>query len=150
MRHWILMFRPETYAVAQEHNTIGVLHQHRGRFASLAPGDRFVTYISRKRVLAGHGEVTSQPYLDTTPIGTGWAHYPQRCGVRFDLVDGDVDSKELLWGLSACDENLKTTPANLLFCKGGFMEITEADYRWLRGVLDGDVEPHGAIAPADG
>jgi len=141
MRHWILMFRPETYAVAQEQGTMGVLHQHRRRFAVMAPGDRFVTYVSRKRVLDGHGELRSDPFLDATPIGEGWAHYPQRCRIRFDQVGGEIDAKELLWGLSACKEGMKTTPSNLLFCKGGFMEITEEDYRWLRGLLD---EVHGA------
>ncbi len=43
MRYWILMFKPETYKVVQEHGTIGVLANHGRRFADLAPGDRFVT-----------------------------------------------------------------------------------------------------------
>jgi len=136
MKHWILMFRPETYAVAQEHGTMGVLHQHRRRFAEMAPGDRFVTYVSRKRVLDGRGTLTSAPFVDVTAIGEGWAHYPQRCNVRFDQVDAGIDAKELLWGLSACQEGMKTTPSNLLFCKGGFMEITQQDYEWLTGLLD--------------
>ncbi len=46
-------------------------------------------------------------------------------------------TRELLWGLSVCDEGSKTAPTNLLFCKGGFVQIPKADYDWLRDVIPG-------------
>jgi len=141
MRYWILMFKPETYKVVQEHGTIGVLANHGRRFADLAAGDRFITYVSRDRVLDGHGEVLSEPFDDTTAIGAGWGFYPHRARVRLDQTGCARDAKELLWGLSPFQGGIRTSPGNLLFCRGGFMEITEQDYKWARSVLDGSWTP---------
>ncbi len=137
MKHWIVMFRPETYAAAREHGMMAVLHNHRRRFAEIAPGDRFVAYISRQRVLDAHGEVASAPYQEVADQPKGWVRYTERARIRFDQMDAGIDARELLWGLSVCDEGIKTEPTNLLFCKGGFMEIPQADYDWLRAVLAG-------------
>ena len=43
----------------------------------------------------------------------------------------------MLWGFSPFQDGLNTSPGNYLFCKGGFLEITERDYRWALSVLDG-------------
>jgi len=145
MKYWIVMFRPETYAAAREHGLMGVLHMHRRRFSELAEGDRFVSYISRERILDAHGVVVSAPFVEQqADVPTGWQRYPHRVRIKFEETDAGIEAREVMWGLSMCAEGMKTVPANLLFCKGGFMKITEADYRWLRSILGGTppASPH--------
>jgi len=144
VKYWIVMFRPETYAAAREHGLMGVLNMHHRRFADFAPGDRFVAYISRERLLDAHGEVTSEPFQEVAQEPKGWIRYTERARIRFDQTGAGIDARELLWGLSVFGDGLKTAPANLLFCKGGFMEITESDYGWLLDVLAGKL-PAGGI-----
>ena len=141
VKHWIVMFRPETYAAAQAHGMMAVLHSHRRRFAEVAVGDRFVAYISRQRVLDAHGEVVSEPFEEVAQEPKGWIRYTERARVRFDQTGAAIDARELLWGLSVCGEGIKTEPTNLLFCKGGFMEIPKDDYDWLRDVMAGRASP---------
>lgn len=150
MKHWIVMFRPETYAAAREHGIMAVLHNHRRRFAEVAPGDRFVAYISRQRVLDAHGEVTGEPFQEVSDVPAGWSRYTERAPIRFEQTGADIDARELLWGLSVCDEGIKTEPTNLLFCKGGFMEISKADYDWLRKVMDGKAPASAKRASGEG
>jgi hypothetical protein len=136
MRYWILMFRPETYEVARKHGLFGVLSSHQTRFNLIAEGDRFITYISRERLLDGHGIVTSAPYVDDEKIAPKWEFYPIRARARFEAIGCARDAKKALWGLSMCDQPMKTEPTNYLFCMGGFMEIPQHDYEWLRQVMD--------------
>lgn len=135
MTHWILMFRPETYAAAKEHGMIGVLNMHRRRFLDVAAGDRFVAYISRDRILDAYGEIVSGPFQEVSEVPSGWRRYTERARVRFDETGAHIDARELLWGLSVFSGGIKTTPWNLLMCKGGFMEIPAKDYHWLRDVV---------------
>ncbi|MBI3927013.1 MAG: hypothetical protein HY319_15865, partial [Armatimonadetes bacterium] len=115
MAYWILMFRPETYELVKKFETIGVLHMHRRRFAQLKRGDRFVTYVSRERLLDGHGELTSEPFVDDKPVFGPGDPYPQRCRVRFLQTGARQDAKELLWSLSHFTQmTMKTTPTNYL------------------------------------
>ncbi len=140
MKHWIVMFKPETYEVVKDKGVIGVHDMHRRRFQELSPGDKFVAYVSRQMVLDAHGEVMSEPFLDVEPIWGRRQLYPNRARVRFDFTGGAQPGKEALWGLSACSDTekpMRTSPQNLINCKGGFMEITEADYRWLVEVVEG-------------
>ena len=141
VRHWILMFRPETYAAARQHGLMAVLHNHRRRFGEVQSGDRFVAYVSRQRILDAHGEIVGEPFQEVSDVPVGWTRYTERARIRFDETDAGIDAKELLWGLSICCEGIKTAPTNLLLCKGGFMEISEADYNWLRAVLRGEAPP---------
>ncbi len=141
MKHWLVMFRPETYAAARDHGLMAVLHNHRRRFAEIAPGDTFVAYISRQRILDAWGEVTSEPFQEVSDEPKGWLRYTERARIRFDGTGAGIDARELLWGLSICETNLKTEPTNLLFCKGGFLEIPPPDHAWLRNVLDGRQPP---------
>lgn len=147
MKHWIVMFRPETYALAREHGLMGALNMHYRRFAEIKTGDRFVAYISRDRLLDAHGVVTSEPFQEVSDVPKGWIRYTERVRIRFDATGAAVDARDLLWGLSACEKGIATVPANLLFCKGGFMEITPLDYEWLTGVLKG--EPHNPAPPSE-
>ena len=138
MKNWIVMFRPETYAVAQEFGMMAVRHSHRRRFAAVSAGDRFVAYISRQQLLDAHGVVVSDAFEEVSEVPAGWSRYTQRARVRFEQTGVGIDARELLWGLTVWGDTLKTQPTNMLFCKGGFMEIPDRDYDWLRSVLRGD------------
>ena len=89
MRHWLFMFRPETFEVVRREGVIGVLDTHRRRFAALVEGDRFITYLSRLRVLDGHGVLTSGPYVDDTQIFPVAQRYPWRCRVTVQRTGAD-------------------------------------------------------------
>ncbi len=141
------MFRPETYAAAQAHGMMAVLHNHRRRFAEVAPGDRFVAYVSRERLLDARGEVVGEPFQDVADEPKGWIRYTERARIRFEQTGAGIDARELLWGLSVCSEGIKTEPTNLLFCKGGFMKIPESDYTWLCDVMAGRAPPSAKRAP---
>jgi hypothetical protein len=141
VRYWIVMFRPETHAEAVQHGLIGVQFAHRKRFSELKPGDKFVAYLSRVRKLDGYGEISSEPFEEVSEVPDGWRFYVERCRVRFDQTSAGVDASELLWGLSAFAKGLNTSPANYLFCKGGFLEVTAEDFDWLSKVLDGTWVP---------
>lgn len=139
MRYWLLMFRPETYQDAQRVGLIGVRREHARRFAALACGDQFVAYVSREQRLDGHGTITGPGVLDPTPVLPAWSGYVLRAPVSFVSTGYRRDGRRALWGLDECQRDLNTQPTNLLFCRGGFMEITLRDYEWLRRVLeDGD------------
>jgi len=135
MTYWILMFRPETYEQAREKNLIGVLNSHRKRFANLSPGDKFVAYVSRICEFDALGEVVGRPYQDDTPVYPGWERYTRRCQVRFHVDGAHLGAKELLFELSSFQGPLKTHPANLIFCRGGFMEISMEDYGHLQTLI---------------
>jgi hypothetical protein len=77
VKHWIVMFRPETFAAAREYGLMAVLHNHRRRFSEFAPGDRFVAYISRQRVLDAHGEVVSKPFREAADAPKSWVSYTE-------------------------------------------------------------------------
>jgi hypothetical protein len=138
VKHWLLMFKPETYEVVKEHGVIGVLHMHRRRFAELADGDKFIAYISRQQVFDGHGTIVGQPYEDLERLWPGRELYPQRCRVAFERVGAQAPAGDLLWELDAWElreKPLNTQPWNMLFCYGGFMEVPESDFERLVGVM---------------
>lgn len=146
MAHWLLMFRPETYGIVKQHGTIGVNANHHKRVGDIKTGDTFVTYISRTRILDGHGVFTSDAYGSENLIFGKSNIYPYRANVRFEQVGATKDAKELLWGLEQfVSAPPTTTPWNILMLKGGFLKITDEDHRWLRSVLDGSWEP-GAVS----
>lgn len=131
MRNWLLAFRPDTYEKVKQHGTIGVLKNYRKRFAELAPGDRFVVYLTQKRVFDGHGVIDGEPFEAEDPIFGEGQVYPHRCRVRFLETGAAREAGELLWFLEAFREVGNTSPTNMLFCKGGFMEIPESDFERL-------------------
>ena len=136
MRNWLFLFRPETYEDVKRLGFIGVRYDHRRRFSDIAEGDRFVAYISRSRVLDSVGVVTGPGFTDAEAVAPGWAGYPLRAPVRFTSSGHVRDARRLLWGLTECQQGIRTEPTNLLFCRGGFMEIPNADYDWLTRVLE--------------
>lgn len=137
MAHWLLMFRPETWTKVQEHGLIGVNGNQHKRIAQIAAGDTFVAYVSRERILDGAGVFTSAAFTDLTPVFGVREVYPYRARVRFDTVGAKRDAKVALWGLDEFANGAKTTPSNMLLCRGGFMRITPADREYLLNVLDG-------------
>ena len=140
MKHWLLMFKPETYEVVKDRGVIGVLHIHRRRFAELSDGDRFVAFISRRQQLDAHGVVVGQPFEDIERVWPGRELYPQRCRVAFEQVGAEAPAKELLWDLDvwkAREKPLSTSPWNMLFCYGGFLEVPESDYRTMVDAMAG-------------
>lgn len=140
MNYWVFTFRPEMFDIVVARGVLGVNSQHESRFFQLAQGDRFVAYLSKKQQLAGHGELTSEPFVDDSNVFGPDVHYPYRCGVRVNTENEPRDARELLWGLSEFDgREMKTTPANYLFLKGGFLRVSERDYLWLKEVLEGKV-----------
>ena len=135
MRNWLFAFRPDTYEQVKHHGTIGVLKNHRRRFAELSPGDRFVVYLTQKRVFDGHGFVEGSPFEDEEPIFGEGQVYPHRCRVRFQETGAARPSGDELWFLEAFRDLENTEPTNVLFCRGGFVDISDADYDRLRALL---------------
>lgn len=127
---------------------MAVLNVHHRRFSELRPGDRFIAYVSRERVLAAHGEVLGEPYQEATEVPAGWVRYTERVKVRFEQSGQRRDGRLALWGLSMVATGIKTEPTNVLLLKGGFLNIPEDDYNWLRRVLDaGDEAVRERVAP---
>lgn len=143
------MFRPETYACVQEHKTIGVTANHQARFREIADGDRFVAYVSRSRLLDAYGTVTGGVFEGQQRIfGDKSKNYLYRAPVAFTETGLARDGSKLLYGLSEFESGLTTSPGNFLFCKGGFLRITEADYDWLVGCMRGEIHPEWEHADA--
>lgn len=128
MAFWLFMFRPDTYEQVKHHGTVGVRDDAARRFAKVRAGDRFVAYVSRLKLLDGYGEVTSDPFEDDRMIFSAEQVYRHRCKVRFDAEGAAVLAGDTLWGLETFSTLQTTSPTNLLFCKGGFIEITAVDY----------------------
>ncbi|GMU52620.1 MAG: hypothetical protein AMXMBFR33_17660 [Candidatus Xenobia bacterium] len=137
MRNWLLAFRPDTYEKVQQHGTIGVLKHHRKRFADLAKGDRFIVYLTQVQCLDGHGLIDGSPFEDTKPIFGEGQNYPNRCRVKFLETGVRRPVGDSLWFLDVFRELNNTVPTNMLFCRGGFIEIPGSDYDYLRGILGG-------------
>ena len=138
MKHWLFMFRPATYALVKSHNTIGVRHSARRHFANLEAGDRFVCYISQITSLDGFGEITSAPFEDDTPLFDSKQAYRHRCRVRFDVKDAAKEAGIALWSLEQFLTLHNTQPTNMIYCKGGFVEITAQDYDTLVAIVKGE------------
>ena len=132
-----MTFRPETYALVKAHGVIGVRAGHKPRFAELAPGDKFLGYVTRQQRLDGHGEIVGAPYIDETPLFGTHEPYALRCKVHFAESRLAANIGDALWHLDAFASEMKTTPSNAIFCKGGFMRISARDYDWLLRVAHG-------------
>ncbi|MBN1944777.1 MAG: EVE domain-containing protein [Bradymonadales bacterium] len=137
MNHWLFMFRPDTYKKVVEHGTIGVHHAKQKRFAALHGGDRLITYVSRDKLIDGYGTLVGEPYAEETHIFAPDQLYPYRFRVQFEKTGLARPVGDVLWGLSPFQGEMKTTPTNLMLCKGGFIEITQDDYDWLVGWMGG-------------
>lgn len=139
-----MMFRPETYESVKAHATIGVRTPARKVLGALTVGDRFIAYISQVQQLDGIGTVAGREFVDDTPIFSGAKGYEHRCRVAFDESGHARPLGDTLWFLSCFPSEMKTTPSNYIYCKGGIMEISESDYALLVRVMRGEEEPKRA------
>jgi len=147
MKNWLFMFRPDTYAKVREHGIVGVRDGVQKRFREIKKGDRFVVYVSRVQQFDGHGEVTSDPFEDDTLIFAHDQIYANRVRVRFDKTGAARAAGDALWGLSAFHGTLRTPPTNLILCRGGFIDITSAEYDALSSWIAGRTEAPWPRAP---
>ena len=134
MKYWLFLFRPETFEIVKSKGVMGVHQQHGPRLSTVKNGDRFVAYLSRKSQLVADGTVTSDSFVQEDALFGEEGSYPHRCRVQLETHD-PIDARHLLWGLSTFEgKEMKTTPGNYLFLKGGFLEIPESDFVWLQGI----------------
>ena len=141
MKHWLMMFRPETYGDVQTHGTIGVRITARKLLKNLSKGDPFVAYLSRVQQVDGVGKVVGEAFVDDTPIFSGNKVYEHRCKVTFTESGFAQRVADTLWSLSCFPKEMRTTPSNYIYCKGGIIEITKADFDLLVRVMRGEEEP---------
>lgn len=146
MANWLFMFRPETYEKVKAHGTVGVRKGARKAFSELEKGDRFVTYVSQAKLFDGYGSVTSDVFeaaenifLDDPPPPLADL-YHNRCRVTFDVTGAGCDAGDALWGLTPFEDLDRTTPANMIYCKGGFIKIPDSDFDAIKDWLDGNRE----------
>ena len=141
MKHWLMRGRSETFADVKAHGVIGVRPGARRLLDTLSVGDRFVGYVTRVQQLDATGTVAGEPFVDTTPIFSGAKAYEHRCKVTFDTTGHARPAGDTLWTLSCFPREMKTSPTNYVFCKGGITEISEADFALLVRVMKGEEEP---------
>ncbi|TNF32503.1 MAG: EVE domain-containing protein [Deltaproteobacteria bacterium] len=141
MKYWLMMFRPETYGDVKAHRTIGVRTGARKLLKELSVGDPFLAYLSRVQQLDGIGTVAGETFVDDTPIFSGGKVYEHRCNVAFTESGFARPVADTLWSLSCFPSEMKTTPSNYIYCKGGIIEVTEDDYDFLVRVMRGEEEP---------
>ena len=141
MKHWLMMFRPETYGDVQTHGTIGVRITARKLLKNLSKGDPFVAYLSRVQQVDGVGKVVGEAFVDDTPIFSGNKVYEHRCKVSFTESGLARPVADTLWSLSCFPKEMKTTPANYIYCKGGIVELTKDDFDLLVRVMHGEEDP---------
>ena len=141
MKHWLMMFRPETYADVRTHETIGVRTGARKILKALSVSDPFLAYLSRVQQLDGIGMVAGEAFVDDTPIFSGGEVYEHRCKVAFAKSGFAQPVADTLWSLSCFPKEMKTTPSNYIYCKGGIIEITKDDFELLARVMRGEDKP---------
>ena len=70
MKYWLNLFSPDTYeAFSKSDRSIsGFRRSQRTRAEKIAPGDRFVCYMTKLSRWVGILEVVDGPFVDDTPI----------------------------------------------------------------------------------
>lgn len=131
MKHWLILFTPETYEVVKAKSLIGVRSNAWKAFSEkMKTGDRFISYISKEMTFDGFGIISG----DATFEGTNFFHedkwFPCRRKVRFEKNGLAKPSGDLFFGVAPFNE-VGTSPGNYLMCKGGFVEISKKDFDWL-------------------
>ncbi len=135
MKHWILLFTPETYELVKKHSTIGVRSNVWKSFSeNMKPGDRFIGYISKKMQFDCVGTITGDATFEETMLFHDQKWFPCRRRVKFEKTGLAKPSGDLFHGVAPFNE-ANTGPGNYLMCKGGFVEVSKNDYDWLSGKL---------------
>ena len=140
MKHWLVMFRPETYRDVKAHGTIGVRTGAKKLLKELSIGDHFLAYLSRVQQIDGIGTVAGEAFVDDSPIFSGGKAYEHRCKVTITESGFARPAADTLWSLSCFPGQMKTTPSNYIYCKGGIIEITKDDFDLLVRVMRGEEE----------
>ncbi len=135
MKHWIILFTPETYEVVKAKALIGVRSNVWKSFSeNMQAGDRFITYISKKMAFDGFGTITGEATFEETKVFHDEHWFPCRRKVKFEKVGLNKPSGDLFHGVAPFNE-ANTGPGNYLMCKGGFVEVSKKDFDWLLGQI---------------
>jgi hypothetical protein len=135
LRYWILCFSPETYGVVKEKGVIGVRMNARKRFVEdMGSGDKFITYVSRIMKLDGWGTIESDAFAGEDNIFCKDKVFPYRRQVCFEEVGLEKSADQLFFRVEPFNK-ANTQPGNYMMCKGGFVEISQKDFEWLKAQL---------------
>lgn len=137
MKHWIILFTPETYELVKEKSMIGVRANVWKSFSeNMKPGDRFVAYISKKTIFDGCGTIAGEAVFEESKMFHEDKWFPCRRPVKFEKTGLKKPSQELFFGIEPFNE-LNTAPGNYLMLKGGFVEVSQKDFNWLMAEIRG-------------
>ena len=135
MKHWVLLFTPETYELVKKLSTIGVRSNVWKSFSeNMKPGDRFIGYVSKKMIFDCVGTISGDAAFEETMLFHYQKWFPCRRKVKFEKTGMAKPSGDLFNAVSPFNE-ANTGPGNYLMCKGGFVEIPKKDFNWLSGKL---------------
>ncbi|HNV72346.1 MAG TPA: EVE domain-containing protein [Candidatus Ozemobacteraceae bacterium] len=135
MKHWIMLFTPETYELVKKHSTIGVRSNVWKSFSeNMKVGDRFIGYVSRQMIFDATGTITGDATFEETMLFHDQKWFPCRRRVKFEKTGLNKPSSDLFHGVAPFNE-VNTGPGNYLMCKGGFVEVSKKDFDWLCGKL---------------
>lgn len=131
MKHWIILFTPETYEVVKAKSLIGVRANVWKSFSeNMKVGDRFIAYVSKKMTFDGFGAITGEATFEEDKPFHEDKWFPCRRKVKFEKTSLDKSSRDLFQGIAPFNE-ANTGPGNYMMCKGGFVEISKKDFDWL-------------------
>ncbi len=137
MKHWTILFTPETYEMVKKHSMIGVRANVWKTFSeNMEVGDRFVIYVSKKMIFDGHGSISGKATFEETKVFHEDKWFPCRRKVKFEKTGLAHPSGDLFHGIPPFNE-VNTGPGNYLMCKGGFVEISKKDFEWLMKEIGG-------------
>jgi len=137
MKHWIILFTPETYELVKAKSMIGVRANVWKSFSEkMQVGDRFITYLSKKMTFDGYGTIAGDAVFEETRIFHEDKWFPCRRPVKFEKVGLNKPSAGLFNGVAPFNE-ANTGPGNYLMCKGGFVEVSQKDFNWLMAEIRG-------------
>jgi hypothetical protein len=129
MRYWLFCISPDTYPGVLKYNTVGVRENAKKRFKEIKKGDAYIVYVSREKVFRGYGAIESDTFEDDTLIFSEEKVFPNRAKVSFIDTEAEIPAYDMIFGLTPFLESVH--PANLMMCKGGFIEIEKEDYEKL-------------------
>lgn len=131
MKHWVILFTPETYDVVKQKSLIGVRANVWKSFSeNMKVGDRFISYVSKKMTFDGFGTIAAEAVFEETKFFHEDKWFPCRRKVKFEKTGLGKPSGDLFQGIAPFNE-VGTGPGNYLMCKGGFIEISKKDFDWL-------------------
>jgi len=98
-------------------------------------GDKFIGYISKLVLFDSFGTIQSDATFEEDFAFHPEKWYPGRRKVILEKVGLAVQARELFLGIQPFNE-INTVPGNYIMCKGGFVKISEKDFKWLYGRIE--------------